>query len=448
MASTYPVSQDVFPGTPYTDFTEYIFAAFANAWVSALGAIETTIGFGTAGTAANPLYSNVFNATYSTLTARITHAEGVANSAVQLDGSVGDIQAVGSTAALGSTGKAPDAGHVHVGVKSVNGRSGTITLGVNDLASLFTGKGTLLVGTGNGAVEVLPGPTANSGQCLMAFGADPSNLSWVVPDWLPGDLKFTSATALPTGWVDANNQTLSRTGQVNLFNASTYQTTATLVNGNATINNVSSAITAMLAGNDDITGQPLAAGMPVEGPNIPNGTTIVSVGSTSLVLSHAPTNGGSFTITIFPYGNGDGSTTFNVIDMRGRGPLGMGGIASNGQPTFIMGNSGGERRHNLGYNEVPDHSHSVNDPSHKHFTYLDNLGPSYEFLYTTPTVQSTTINTTEGQGAGKLNFSWSPAFENAINAATTGISIQGAGYGGQPHNTLSPFAVGRWLVKL
>ena len=64
------------------------------------------------------------------------------------------------------------------------------------------------------------------------------------------------------------------------------------------------------------------------------------------------------------HGAGDGSTTFNVPDCRGRVSVGAGngpGLTARG-----MGAKGGEENHVLTVPELPIHSHTVNDPGHAH----------------------------------------------------------------------------------
>ncbi len=94
-----------------------------------------------------------------------------------------------------------------------------------------------------------------------------------------------------------------------------------------------------------------------------------------------------FSLTGTTFGAGDGSTTFNIIDMRGRVPFGldnMGGSAA-GRITVaggnfdgtVTGNSGGSQNHTLTTAEMPVHSHanSLTDPGHTH-------GPRYDlWLY-------------------------------------------------------------------
>lgn len=71
------------------------------------------------------------------------------------------------------------------------------------------------------------------------------------------------------------------------------------------------------------------------------------------------------------YGAGDGSTTFNLPDMRGRHPLGAGtgtggGASGSGAPTGgstltarTAGNWAGEETHTLSVSEMPSHKHNI-----------------------------------------------------------------------------------------
>jgi microcystin-dependent protein len=75
-------------------------------------------------------------------------------------------------------------------------------------------------------------------------------------------------------------------------------------------------------------------------------------------------------------GVGDGSTTFNLPDYRGRvgaGKDNMGGAAASrlttagsGVDGATLGAAGGEQTHLLTTTEMPSHSHTVTDPGHSH----------------------------------------------------------------------------------
>jgi microcystin-dependent protein len=115
--SVYPNSLDQnFPGYPYTDYQEYVDSTQANAWVQAIQATESTIGYGNPGTQYNPLYSRWYVQTYPTLTARIDNIENAVVHAVQLNTTDSIIQPVanlGIPSSAGHSGVAADAAHVH-----------------------------------------------------------------------------------------------------------------------------------------------------------------------------------------------------------------------------------------------------------------------------------------------------------------------------------------------
>ena len=111
------------------------------------------------------------------------------------------------------------------------------------------------------------------------------------------------------------------------------------------------------------------------------------------------------------YGTGDGSTTFNVPDLRGYFVRGWsnGGSIDPGR-TLGSTQAAANDPHNHGIND-PGHAHGVSDPGHQHnFTAAGNPGggSGYQGAYfgNTPSIIGT----------------W-------VQHAATGISIQGAGTG-------------------
>lgn len=70
------------------------------------------------------------------------------------------------------------------------------------------------------------------------------------------------------------------------------------------------------------------------------------------------------------YGAGDGETTFNLPDLRGKFLLGS-------SSEYSLGGTGGEKSHVLSINELPSHSHSVSvdySGSHQHTATTSSNG--------------------------------------------------------------------------
>lgn len=196
----------------------------------------------------------------------------------------------------------------------------------------------------------------------------------------------------PAGWVFKAGQALSRATYSDLMSALTAAVVGNLASGNNTI-------TGLVV---DLRNLGLE-GASIEGPNVPVGTTVASVTISTIVMSqNASGNGTGTQVRIFPSGNGDGSTTFNVPDDRDRVGIGrgnMGGTAANritasgdGNPglnTSRLGAAGGVDRHTLTAAQIPALSGTTdNAGSHQH-GYDDTIpggtasgttGPNYTAL--------------------------------------------------------------------
>ena len=113
------------------------------------------------------------------------------------------------------------------------------------------------------------------------------------------------------------------------------------------------------------------------------------------------------------YGSGDGSSTFNLPDLRGRMLLGidnMGGESANrvvNEQADVLGGNGGEENHTLTEDEMPSHSHSGS----------------------------------MSQSGGGGSHSGSGAHHgNSNNTSESG--------GNQPHNNMPPFITINYIIKL
>lgn len=135
------------------------------------------------------------------------------------------------------------------------------------------------------------------------------------------------------------------------------------------------------------------------------------------------------------FGAGDGSTTFAVPDMRGRVTAGaddMGGTAANRLTTAgsgvngkALGAAGGAETHQLTAAQMPQHGHGVNDPTHAHSVY----DPTHTHGVYDPGHVHSYNRVTTGNGQGSDIGTANNHIVTNTAAATTGISLYGAGTG-------------------
>lgn len=107
-----------------------------------------------------------------------------------------------------------------------------------------------------------------------------------------------------------------------------------------------------------------------------------------------------FTAIGTTFGPGDGSTTFNVPDLRGRVPMGVDGTAGRISSTpDTLGTNGGEERHTMTLTELVSHVHPLSTVFNPAGTNIDNKQASEA----TPG-NSTTMNTAAPTGANATPF--------------------------------------------
>jgi hypothetical protein len=121
----------------------------------------------------------------------------------------------------------------------------------------------------------------------------------------------------PPNYVFAYGQAVSRTGFPLLYSTITQQLFLTCV-----------AAQPVLSGIADTT--QIKIGSKIEASCIPPGSTVLSKATNSVTISNNASTTASIIATFFPFGNGDGSTTVNLPDLRGYVLIGrnnMGGTA-------------------------------------------------------------------------------------------------------------------------
>ena len=125
------------------------------------------------------------------------------------------------------------------------------------------------------------------------------------------------------------------------------------------------------------------------------------------------------------FGAGDGSTTFNVPDLRGRAIIGVG--QGSGLSARTRGQTGGAEVHQLGVTEIPAHGHDI-------YAGTDNTSGN--------TVAAA------NSGARGLSGSISATGLTAItNLAGSGQqAVRNAGGGGS-HNNMQPFMALSYIIR-
>lgn len=161
-------------------------------------------------------------------------------------------------------------------------------------------------------------------------------------------------------------------------------------------------------GGSQVLGDTLPIGIIMEypGSNIPSGWLLCDGQAVSRTLYSE-----LFNLLGTTYGSGDGSTTFNIPNLKGKVAVGK---DENDTDFDTLGETGGEKTHTLSVSEMPAHSHDL--------VYVKS-------------------NSTPLNNAGVSGF----------NSTNTGVgtkenAVENTG-GGQAHNNLQPYIVQNFLIK-
>ena len=118
-----------------------------------------------------------------------------------------------------------------------------------------------------------------------------------------------------------------------------------------------------------------------------------------------------FAIIGTTWGAGDGSTSFNLPDLRNRMPVGAG-------DDYTLASKGGEKEHTLTVDEMPSHGHEVKDISYN-------------------------VNFGRADGGGGPNFPISGAGSGNSYGLVTALETGG----NKPHNNMPPYTGTYYIIK-
>lgn len=335
----------------------------------------------------------------------------------------------------------PDGGFIVINgpeyVAPTAGSGELFALGFNELSQVVVSSSGIGGGDGAAAMpagSIQPWPTRVAPEgWLVCDGAAVSRTTY-------SDLFGVLVPAVDTGtFVSATRFTLTTVNTVGSYNglqigdAVFFTTTGTLptgisantlyyVNGGGTKN-------VDLATTRTITTTGYAVSTPV--------SITVGTGSGTHTMWHAP------------YGIGDGSTTFNVPDIRGRVVVGRDAFFTEFD---AMGEKGGAKTHTLSDSEIPYHTHSGtttdSGSSHRHWisaAAIDDrnftgTGANGQDYGTVSDAGSYSQNDGDS-GAGSYS-----SYSGSLHTHTFTTSSQSGSYGGA-HNNLQPYIALTYIIK-
>lgn len=191
---------------------------------------------------------------------------------------------------------------------------------------------------------------------------------------------------------------------------------------------------------------PIGAGIDYWGATAPNSSFVLAYGQ---AISRT-TYSALFAIFSTSYGSGDGSTTFNVPDCRGRVTAkwdSMGGSSANrltnqtgGLNGDTLGATGGAETHSLTNTEMPPHNHGqttgANNTQHTH-------------VITAPTDRNTVGSVSGTVTGGYWSGTTTETTQASADNHTHNIAFDG-GSGGAvvAHNNVQPTIICNYLIRI
>jgi microcystin-dependent protein len=388
-------------------------------------------------------------------------ATGTVTGVSSVNGSTGAVTGIATTAATvasfnGATGAV-------TGVSSVNGSTGTITGLATTAAS---------VASVNGATGAITGIATTAGNLSQFASTTSAQLATLLSDETgTGPSVFATGPAFggtpttPTAAVDTNTTQIATTAFVLAQSASATPVAiaSSAVVGTSTRyargDHTHSGVTSVNGSAGAVTAPPSGAILQYAGTAAPTGYLLCDGSAVS-----RSTYATLFGITSTTYGTGDGSTTFNLPDLRTRVPVGK-----NATGTFAtLGGTGGVETVTLTTAQIPSHTHTTPALSgaftsggasvdHTHTGTTDAATWTVGIIAAAGSSLSrftggstgTGLNTSSASGSHQHSFTSNGASVDHNHTTTVSFSAGTSGSNGSDgsHTNLQPYIVLNYIIK-